>query len=445
MSYQDKYQFYLDQIPELVNTTFRTKRGPVFGYTSNLDVVLEWDVEKYNEILDIYLKEEPWTRDGDTVGTMEDFARISCYYIMRGLGANFDITDIGVCNFLKDKFPYDFSLGGTCAQGAAALGMLGFSINTHLSDECREVMDMLGKANVTVVRDGKVVPAQLAPSEEEPVYHFILQFNKDDKLRILGREVPIPLSNRLILFYDTIHKIVPIQRAFLDYWRNAGEGPTSWLVSGFDAIVDPDRMKDCLDVLVPHLQEMKKKHPDMVIYFEGAFFMNPEVKEMACQAFCKHVDIIGMNEEELEQQVRRFGGERPGSTAEGVVGALDLILTRFGARGAVLHTKDYAMYYGEPLRGVDIEQGLTMGNLMSATRARIGRYGSLEDCRETLQLSLSGEGVRFAQELTGKAREGRAAVAVPSRYLEHPRFTIGLGDTFVSGVHTCFIKREGRG
>ena len=39
-------------------------------------------------------------------------------------------------------------------------------------------------------------------STEEPVYHFILQFRKDDKLRILGKEIPIPFSNRFLQNFD---------------------------------------------------------------------------------------------------------------------------------------------------------------------------------------------------------------------------------------------------
>ncbi|WWR15976.1 ADP-dependent glucokinase/phosphofructokinase [Lachnospiraceae bacterium JLR.KK008] len=442
MSYQDKYQYYLEKIPELAAYSRKENKAPVFAYTSNLDVVLTWDIEKYNEILDTYLKEEPYFYDGDTIDSMEDFARISSYYLMRGLGGNFDLTSIEVCNFLKDKFQYDFFLGGTCAQGAAAIGTLGFPVNVHLSDECAEVMNILDEVGVTVIRDGRKVPAGSAPSGEEPVYHFILQFKKDDKLRIMGREVAIPLSNRLILFYDEIHKIVPIQKDFLQYWKDASEVPTSWLISGFDAVVEEDKMQNCLDALEPHLKYMKENHPEMTLYFEGAFYMNPKVKEMAGSAFCKYVDILGMNEEELEQQVKRFGGEAPGSAATGVLGGLDMILSRFHPKGIVLHTKDYSMYYGQPIPGVDIEQGLTMGNIMSTTRARIGKYGNFEECRETLPLPLSANGLRFAEEAEEWKSEGRIVVVVPTRYLEYPNFTIGLGDTFVSGVHTCFIRKE---
>ena len=88
---------------------------------------------------------------------------------------------------------------------------------------------------------------------------------------------------------------------------------------------------------------------------------------------------------------------------------------------------------------VDIEMGLTLGNLMSGTRARIGKYGTKEDCRKSLELGLSRIGLEFAERLSHIQRK-HTAVLVPSRYMEKPRYTIGLGDTFVAGMQLCFAK-----
>ena len=97
------------------------------------------------------------------------------------------------------------------------------------------------------------------------------------------------------------------------------------------------------------------------------------------------------------------------------------------------------MYYGNELPNIDIEKGLTMGNLMSGTRARTGRYGDQKDCEETLSLPLSPTGLRFAQEVENIS-SSRSICLVPSRYMEKPAYTIGLGDTFVAGVQMAFIR-----
>ena len=97
MAYQDKYETYLNEIPADIAYCRETGRRHVFGYTSNYDVVLKWDVNVYNEILKEFLKEEPKAQPGDTIDNMEDFARISSYCLMKGIGANFDITSVEVC------------------------------------------------------------------------------------------------------------------------------------------------------------------------------------------------------------------------------------------------------------------------------------------------------------------------------------------------------------
>jgi ADP-dependent phosphofructokinase/glucokinase len=441
MSYRDQYQHYLDELPTLVKYSNEFKKAPIFAYTSNLDVVLHWDVNKYNEILETYLKEKPNVREGDTINTMEDFARISSYYLIRGLGGNFDITNIEVCNYLKELFTFEYSLGGTSAQGAAAFGTIGFPVNIHLTDACEEVCQMMNHTGTSVVKDNQSVPIMKSISGEEPVYHFIFQFKKDDKLQILGQEIQIPSSNRLILFFDKVHKEVPIRQEFLEYWENAEEGPTSYLLSGFDAIIDMEVMEKRLQELEPHLVKMKERYPNTLFYFEGAFYMNPRVKELVSKKISKYADILGMNEEELEEQVERLGEHINNKNLDEIIYGLDRILSIYPVKGIVLHTKDYSMYYGEELKGIDMEQGLTMGNMMSATRARIGKYGTIDECRETLQLPLSRIGLQLAEAAEQKKLKKIIRV-VPSRYLEYPKYTIGLGDTFVSGVHTCFIKRS---
>ena len=151
-----------------------------------------------------------------------------------------------------------------------------------------------------------------------------------------------------------------------------------------------------------------------------------------------------MNEEELAEAVAECGQTIDLDDAAQVLDGIKLYRKHFGLRGIVLHTKDYALYDGKPLTGIDMEQGLTLGNLMAATRARTGRYGTWQDCADSLALPLSERGKVFVQRLTELAGQDEDAVpvVVPSRYIEHPRYTIGLGDTFTAGVQICFWSAQ---
>ena len=173
------------------------------------------------------------------------------------------------------------------------------------------------------------------------------------------------------------------------------------------------------------------------VYMEGAFYMNPEVKEILFQTLGPYCTVIGTNEEELADLTRRRSCSVDLADPASVLEALEDMLAWYGPEGVILHTKDYALFYGTCPSGVDMEMGLTVGNLMSATRARCGRYGSMEDLWESLDIPLSAEGLRFFDGIH-RVEKKHEAVIVPSRYLERPRYTIGLGDTFVGGVQTCY-------
>ena len=52
MSYTDRYREYLDSVNSIVAFGKKNSSVPMFAFTSNLDIVLRMDSERYNEILD---------------------------------------------------------------------------------------------------------------------------------------------------------------------------------------------------------------------------------------------------------------------------------------------------------------------------------------------------------------------------------------------------------
>ena len=436
--YIDRYAYYLNKLQD--ETARGAKGRPLVGFCSNADMVLTWDAESYNKILKEYLHTQPDQGRNEPITSMEDFARISSWYIMQGIGGNMDITNVAVCDELLAAFRAEPALGGTGAQAAAALGAVGVPADVHLTDRSKPVCAMLSGSGIMMIENGTRIPVENCKDDSAPIYHFILQFQKDDVIEINGQRVSIPCSNRLILFYDPIHKYFPIAEDYCDYYQQADLDLTSYLLSGFDAVTDTAVIDARLDQLSNHLAVLQKKNPRMVCYLEGAFYLNPEVKTRVIGRLGPMAHIVGMNEEELVEAVTEFGRRIDLDDARQVLEGIKLYRAHFGLRGIVLHTKDYAMYYGDPLTGVDVEQGLTLGNLMASTRARIGRYGSAQDCRESLALPLSQRGMAFVADFTALAagNEGQVLTAVPSRYIEHPRYTIGLGDTFTADVQISF-------
>ncbi|MDF2510716.1 MAG: ADP-dependent phosphofructokinase/glucokinaselike protein [Herbinix sp.] len=480
MPYLDKYKLYLEDLPQCLDTADKTGHYTVFGYTSDLDILMKWDIHKFNQMIADYLVDQPRTQEHDYICDVRSFARIVSYYVIHGLGGEINVTDIRVCEYLQSLFETYPALGGTCAQGAAALGALGVPLVAHITDRSNAVCEFMNYPKLSIFSKGELLPASRAASKEAPVCHMILQYNKGDIVLIGGEKYVIPVSNRLILDYDHIHSHLPVDPEFLIYCEQNADKFYSYNISGFNAITDLEVLKKRVAELKAHYFKFKGRNPDCRIYFEGAHYLNSACKDYVFLALSECIDILGMNGEELVDLCKEQGRMVNEDNLESVLSGLELVRSAYPVKGIVMHTKDYSMYYGEKVEKANIEKGLTLGNLMSGTKARIGRYGSYQDCEESLELPLSPVGMKLAQELEELTVEtkrvstsdferphGRKIVSmgmennftsdiklpsgrmtdngnqfvclVPSRYMEHPVDTIGLGDTFVAGMQLGFL------
>lgn len=439
MAYTDNYLHYLHAVPQIKACCRASSSSPVLAYTSNLDAIIKWDVEKFNELLDSYLKEEPSFTEEESIESMEDFARIVSFFVINGYGGEVDITSGEVAENIQKMFEIRYGLGGTCAQGAAALGAIGMPVLMHITDRSKEVIEWLDYPNLESVQDEKRVHITKCILDEPPLLHFIVQFDKGDVIRVNGKEHVVALSNRIIMGYDKVHKVMPVQQEFFSYLENHPEEVCCYDISGVNAITDMGILKQRLTELEVHYERLKRMNPDIVIYYESAHYISPSIRDFAYKELSKYVDIMGMNEEELVDLTRKKDCPIDKDDIESVLTGLDYLLEMYKVKGIVMHSKDYALYYGEQIRDINLEMGLTLGNLMSGTRARTGHYGNLKECEDTLSLQLSATGVAFAEKIE-TLRLKHTAILVPSRYMEKPECTIGLGDTFVAGMQVCFVR-----
>lgn len=116
---------------------------------------------------------------------------------------------------------------------------------------------------------------------------------------------------------------------------------------------------------------------------------------------------------------------------------MELLIERFGVKkGILIHTKDYAMYVGDR-QSFDIERGMLWGNMMATAKAAFGNYGSDAEVRWVLEQPFSETGLRNLDIIQAHHLEEHV-VLVPTFYIDKPKYTIGLGDSFTGGMQLCF-------
>lgn len=433
--YEDFLERSLQKVPQM------DIKAPCIavGYTSDLDVVLEWDQQVFDSLISEHLKSEPSFEEGEEIGSLGDLARILAHFVISGLGGEIEISSPDICNWLVENFKSTKALGGTGAQCSAALGTIGYPAVIHISDKCDDVCQFLNFPSIITVKDGRICDLPSVATQEMPIYHFICQYDKGMTVSVNGKTYVAPISNRLILDFDTVHKRFLPELSYFSYLEEHAKEIRVLSISGFNAIVKPDTAKNDLGALVAHFSKLKAKNPDIMIYLESAHYFSCKVREIVFDMLASYVDILGMNEEEVMAYAELEGIKTDSGDFDSIMNGLEIVLKKYPVHGIILHTKDYSAYYGRKL-SVDIELGLAAGNLLSGTRARVGHYGNLEECRESLKYGLSviGEEFRCKAELWQKEHQEVQLTIVPSRYLEKPKCTIGLGDTFVAGVLTCF-------
>jgi ADP-dependent phosphofructokinase/glucokinase len=432
--YANAYQSMTEKIAA------RRSRGILtsMGFTSNLDLLCDFDVARLNLLLSKYLPSGDLSKfhSASCITTMEELLQTIVYFCANGIGGEVDIADT---NAVRELFHFKNGMGGTATQAALALSEVNGESLVHLTDDSKEVCDLLDTPNVYVIlEDGSIGHTYQLKHCNEQELHFIVQFQKGDVIRLGDKEVIIPVSNRLILTKNTVNITVPMWKPYFKWVEENAERISSNVLSSFNCILDPDILRERIDYVAGHVARYHAANPDGIVYYEDAHYHNSIVRKMVLENLYSVVDIVGMNEEELRYTLHQMYHLQINTDdilecIEGV----NFLLKKFRIhKGIVVHTKDYAMYVGEPLKA-DIESGLMYGNILATAKAANGWYGTPDQVKDVLKLPVSQKGMDN-REIVAQSKYRDKTIVVPSRYIDKPKFTIGLGDSFVGGMQMCF-------
>jgi len=411
---------------------------PAMGYTSNLDILCDFRIDVLNRLLETHMPDVDLNalQAVKFIRTMEDFISTVVHFCRNGIGGEVDIEDFAIIEDLFDTKP---GIGGTSAQAAKALAAVGCPSVIHLTDDSREVCDILRSPYIhTVSPAGELIHTDQVKQRWEQEIHYIIQFKKGDVIRSRNQTIEIPASNRLIVTKVTVNEFVPFSQPYFDYIERHAKSISSNVLSSFNCIKDERVLRERLDAVKRHVRSYKNNNPTGVVFFEDAHYHSLDIRKLCIETLYSEVDIVCMNEEELTLTLGMYKHtvdiEDIHSCIEGVFFLKNLFNIK---KGIIVHTKDYSMYAGdEP--GADIESGLIYGNLMATAKAMYGSYGTREQIAEVMKLPLSEKGLRHLERAMASPYAAKTAV-VPTKYIDKPKYTIGLGDSFVGGVQICFM------
>ncbi len=437
MKIEEKYRKTYEDMEALIASRTENNAFSALGYTSNLDILCDFQIEIFNQLLNKYLPnaELSTMKAAKEITKMEEFLESIVYFCVHGIGGEIDIADFKI---IKDTFAIKKGMGGTAAQAAMALAAIGCPSIIHLTDDSKDVCDILKSPFIyTITKEGDLVHTDQIIQTAEQEIHYIIQFKKGDVICLGSQKITIPVSNRLIVTKITVNEILPFSDSYFSYIEEHATDIKSNVISSFNAIRDKDILKKRLDIVKAHIKRYKANNNNGMIYFEDAHYHSTEVRQLCLETIYPYVDILSLNEEELEYTLKMYDFPVDINNIYSCIkGAAYIKEGFFIKKGVIVHTKDYSMYLGDKLN-IDVEKGLIMGNMLATAKAINGWYGTKEQIGEVIKLPLSEKGISN-KELVEKKYFSKNVILVPSKYIDKPKYTIGLGDSFVAGVQMCF-------
>lgn len=437
MELEKKYALAYSKIEQVIQNRRRQKRYPAMGYTSNLDLLCDFRVDTLNMLLKKYTPDAVLSQMTAAINirSMEELLSTIVYFCRNGIGGEVDIENV---KLVEDSFHWEYGMGGTAVQAAMALAAIGCPSIVHLTDDSREVCEILKSPYIyTVSEKGELIHTDEVAQTQEQEIHFIIQFKKGDIISLGAQKIVIPASNRLILTKITVNKFLPLSDTYFNYIEKHAEEISSNVLSSFNAVLYTEVLTDRLACVKEHIIKYKENNPSGIVFFEDAHYHSTEVRKLCISSIYSYVDILSLNEEELKYTLEMYEFDIDIDNILSCIEGTKFIRKNFGVKkGIIVHTKDYSMYVGD-MPEADIESGLMYGNLLATAKAEYGWYGTKEQIGEIAKLPLSQRGLRNREIVKSKPCAPEV-ILVPTKYIDKPKYTIGLGDTFVAGVQMCF-------
>jgi ADP-dependent phosphofructokinase/glucokinase len=338
-------------------------------------------------------------------------------YLKQGGGGEHFVASSAALQAFAGRFPHRTTIGGTSVRAAITMSRFGVPSTLHLVS-LNDIIRRQLPADCDYVHSG----------EEDTCYpHLIVQYDQGLRVRAGDIDIRAPFPNRLIYVNDPANESMRLRDDLGDLLVDA----RVFLVSGFNAMRDPDLLDDRLAALRRH---MRRLPPEAVVYFEDAAYHEPAFSRRVRDALLEFIDVYGLNEDEMQGYLGRTVDLLAPAEVERALRSLHTLIP---VPTLVLHTKYWSAAYGRDAGGY--ASALDQAILAASTRYSHGDDYTVRQYELVRSRPRRPEATEFAAAL--QRRMGPVVRCVPGLQLDVARpTTIGLGDTFVGGFLAALVQ-----
>jgi ADP-dependent phosphofructokinase/glucokinase len=458
--------------------------GMFVAYNSNIDAIRHLTEEDLSKLVGFF--DEAEIQDRVAVYPREiadpvDFVARLLIAMREGKAAEVPAYTEGIHKWLKEHLGFDYArMGGQAGIISNLLSRLDLkkvvAYIPWLSEEQAEYFADNGNILHPKVENGKVVlkpPAEAFKPGTGSKVNWIFEFSKDLKVSCAGNTFKVPRDNRLIIssrpkwirldmdreIYEQLESLFPIDGAMLSGYQMIKE-----------EYEDGSTYKDYVEHSVEVINKLKSLNPDLRIHVELTSIQNRVIrKAILTEIVARHVHSLGLDTvevanalnvlgyEELSYSVIRKGENGIMSLYQGAVQLMkDLKLER-------VHVHSLGFYIcilakGHPLTLKEHRDALLFSSVLAAAQALNGKIENLDEAETGLQVPVSAQGLEdletFKLYCTGRKLcssdefeygyiygPDHDAILIPSKVVDRPKATVGIGDTISAGAFAAMLAR----
>lgn len=372
----------------------------------------------------------------------------------KGIAEEWLTEDKIVYDWMVQHLGYDrLQMGGQGGIVANVLAVAGVQkVYAHANSLPKLQADQFLKQDNLLSFDekGEEKPAYLIDRQLDiPLIHWIIEFDKGDKIEIEGETFVCPKSNRFIATYDPLNLHLVMDDNFV---KAAEKQKMDYVIlSGFHALTEHNDGVRLQEGAVPLILSWKDKGD--IVHLEIASTQDIAVRKSIIQSIAPQVDSIGINEREAIDILEVSGYEElaakcnEDTSSVNMFEALLTIKKLIKAPRVQLHM--FGLYMTLQDKNFRITPEANLRGMMLAATVAAGKAGTGNINKAENLLWAQGQKVSEIglNELDDVAKyinrpelltDGLASVdnfdliAVPTIIIEKPLTLVGMGDTISS-------------
>lgn len=406
----------------------------ICAYPVNLDAVHD---ARGEEIAGLSCEAEP--KICEKINSLDDLVSSLLFCMQSGSGAELLIEREEVARWIEASFSWHHRLGGNAGIMANVLAAQGAMPVLNAPALSKRMAGML-HPRVQLPLQGRLV-GPLHAAREREMSHFVFEFSQGTAVRRGRLRVVAARSNRLIATFDPLNSRLFTDPDFDSFCSKNIRSFDGALISGFH-LVSFSGFREIYEEKIAQIASWRDGNPELYIHAEMGSFQRPEMMKYLVARL--PADSLGLNEDELAMICGPASGWRS------TLAAAERLRRSLGLKRVAVHTRDYILSVMlDQISAEEEARALTCGADAAATLASTGSLeGMLPEGVSPGGLIARDEFIDEGATPSGRgahlARKETIETLVPSLLVDHPRFTVGLGDTATATIFHEELKARVR-